>query len=175
MAFEYPNVLNDANVYVDGKTWLGKAEVTLPEVSHKVVDMQVMGVAGGMEVPLIGHIDKLKGTIKFKSIDKEALKVLFDSSYSPLLDIRAAIQKYNVTTGKMGYIPVKATIKGFFYKTKLLGFKQGSDETSDVEFEAHYFKLEVDGEEILEIDKFNYIYRVNGKDLLAEVRAALGM
>jgi len=172
---EYPNVLNDANVYVDGANWLGKADITIPEISHKVVDMQVMGVAGGMEVPLIGHIDKLKGTIKFKSVDKEALKVLFDSSYSPLLDIRAAMQKYNTQTGKIGYFPIKVSIKGFFNKVKLLTFKQGSDETSDIEYEANYLKIEIDGEEILEIDKFNYIYRVAGKDLLAEVRETLGV
>ncbi|HOP33230.1 MAG TPA: phage major tail tube protein [Candidatus Hydrothermia bacterium] len=172
---EYPNVLNDANLYVDGANWLGKAEVAIPEIAHKVVDMQVMGVAGGMEVPLVGHIDKLKGTIKFKSVDKEALKVLFDSSYSPLLDIRAAIQKYNTQTGKIDYFPIKVSIKGFFNKVKLLAFKQGSDETSDIEYEANYLKIEVSGEEILEIDKFSYVYRVAGKDLLAEVREALGI
>lgn len=172
---QYPNILNDANIYVDGKNWLGKAEVTLPEISHKVVDMSVMGVAGGMEVPLVGHIDKLSGSIKFKSVDKEALKVFFNSAYSPLLDIRAAIQKYDTVTGQMTTFPVKVTIRGFFKKVKLLGFKQGSDETSDVDYEAHYLKIEVDGEEILEIDKFNYIYRVAGRDLLAEVRSTLGM
>lgn len=58
---------------------------------------------------------------------------------------------------------------------KLLGFKQGSDETSDVDFEANYLKIEVDGEEIIEIDKFNYIYRVDGTDLLAQVRETLGV
>lgn len=171
---EYPNVLNDANIYIDGKNFLGKAEVTLPEITHKVVEMNVMGVAGGMDVPLVGHIGKLSGTIKFKSVDKEALKILFNSAYAPLLDIRAAVQKYDTTSGKISTFPVKVTIRGFFKKVKLLGFKQGSDETSDVDFEANYMKVEVDGEEIVEIDKFNYIYRVAGTDLLAQVRETLG-
>lgn len=172
---EYPNVLNDANIYVDGANWLGKAEVSIPEIAHKVVEMNVMGVAGGMDVPLVGHIDKLSGSIKFKSVDKEALKVLFDSSYAPILDIRAAVQKYDTVKGTISTFPVKVTIRGFFKKVKLLGFKQGSDETSDMDYEANYLKIEVDGEEILEIDKFNYIYRVNGKDLLAQVRETLGV
>jgi len=172
---EYPNVLNDANIYVDGANWLGKAEVHLPEIGHKVIDMAVMGVAGGMEVPLVGHIDKLHGTIKFKSVDKNAWKTVLNSAYAPLLDIRAAIQKYDTILGLMKTFPVKVTMRAFFKKVKPLTFKQGSDETTDVEYEAHYLKIEIDGEEILEIDKFNYIYRVAGVDLLADVRASLGM
>lgn len=172
---EYPNVLNDANVYVDGANWLGKAEVTLPEITHTVVDMNVMGVAGGMEVPLVGHIDKLSGSIKFKSVDKEGWKVVFNSAYAPILDIRAAMQKYDSTSGNMEMFPIKVTIRGFFKKAKVLTFKQGSDETSDMEYEAHYLKIEVDNEEIVEIDKFSYIYKVNGTDLLAQVREVLGI
>ena len=35
-------------------------------------------------------------------------------------------------------------------------------------------KLEIDGAEKIELDKFNYIYRVEGVDYLAGVRSALG-
>lgn len=38
-----------------------------------------------------------------------------------------------------------------------------------------YFKLVVDGEEVLEIDPMNYIYKVNGQNLLEQTRANLGM
>ena len=174
MAVEYPNVLNDANVYVDGKQWLGAAEVNLPEINHKVLDFNIFGVAGGMEVPLIGHIDKMKLTIKFKSIDKDVFGKLVNSAKAPLLDIRAAVQKYNPVVGQMKFFPVKVIAKGFFYKVKWPAFKQGSDDTADAEFEVHYLKVEVDGKEVLEIDKFNYIYRIEDRDLLAEVRSALG-
>jgi|GEM_PF-144323 len=174
MAVEYPNVLNDANIYVDGKQWLGAAEVTLPEITHKVLDFGIFGVAGGMEVPLIGHIDKMKLTIRFKSIDKDVWVKLVNASKTPLLDIRAAVQKYNPVEGQMKFFSVKAITKGFFYRAKYPTFKQGSDDTADAEFEVHYLKVEIDGTEVLEIDKFNYIYRVEGKDLLAEVRSALG-
>lgn len=171
---KYPNVLNDAAIYVDGKTWLGVAEVNLPDIQHKVTEFKVFGVSGGMDAPLIGHIDKIKIAIKFKSVDKEAWKTIYDSSKSPLLDIRAVVQEYNAATGMMEYFDIKVIAKGFFHKLKPLGFKQGSDETSDAEYEAHYLKIDIGGEEILEIDKFNYIYKVAGDDKLAMVRAGLG-
>jgi hypothetical protein len=43
------------------------------------------------------------------------------------------------------------------------------------EFEVTYLKVSVDGKEIVEIDKYNYICRINGKDYLKEVRQALGL
>ena len=42
------------------------------------------------------------------------------------------------------------------------------------EFEVLYLKLTIDDKERIELDKFNYIYRVEGTDYLAGVRSALG-
>ena len=36
-------------------------------------------------------------------------------------------------------------------------------------------KLSIDGSEILEIDKYNYIHKILGVDYMAEVRRNLGM
>ena len=48
-----------------------------------------------------------------------------------------------------------------------------SSETES-EFEVVYMKIELDGKERIEIDKYNYIYKVDGVDYLAGVRANLG-
>ncbi len=170
-----PNIINDANVYVDGANWLGKASIEIPEVAHKVVESRMFGQAGGMEVPLKGHIDKLDGKMKFKAMTAEAAAVLYNAARSPLLDVRAAVQNYNQQSGAMEVYPIKITMQGFFKKVKLTELKQGADGEHEAEYAAHYFKLEIDGKEILEIDKFNYIYKVGGVDVLADVRAALGM
>jgi P2 family phage contractile tail tube protein len=171
---EYPNVLNDANIYVDGADWLGKAEVSLPEIAQKVIEYSAFGVSGNVELPVSGHVDKMEGSIKFKSMTKDAANVLYDPSYAPLLDARAAIQKYDASSGEMKTYPIKVTMRAFFKKGKLTDFKQASDTDSEADYAAHYFKLEIDGEEILEIDQFNYIYRVNGKDILADIKSTIG-
>ena len=44
----------------------------------------------------------------------------------------------------------------------------------ETEFNIVYFKEIYDGKEILEIDIFNYIYRVNGKDVLSNVKKLIG-
>ena len=40
--------------------------------------------------------------------------------------------------------------------------------------EVVYFKEEFDGKETIEVDKYNLVYRINGEDQLADVRAAIG-
>ncbi len=171
---EIPNVINDANIYVDGANWLGKADVEIPTVKQKMQGYQAFGVAGELEVPVVGHVDKLEGTVKFKSMTADAAKVLYNPRYAPLLDARGSVQKYDPSTGQMRQFPCKFTMRAFFSELKAPEFKQGSDSGGEAKFSAHYMKLEIDGEEVFEIDQFNYIYKVNGEDVLAEVRENLG-
>jgi P2 family phage contractile tail tube protein len=171
---EIPNIINDANIYVDGANWLGKAEVELPPVKHKTQGYQAFGVAGEIDIPVVGHVDKLEGTIKFKSMTKDAAKALYNPKMAPLLDARGSVQKYDPATGEMKQFPCKFTFRAFFTELKAPEFKQGADSGGEAKFAAHYMKLEIDGEEVLEIDQFNYIYKVNGVDVLAEVRQHLG-
>ena len=43
------------------------------------------------------------------------------------------------------------------------------------EHEIYYMKVDIDGKELLELDKYNFIFSVNGTDYLAETRRNLGM
>ncbi|MGL4901812.1 MAG: phage major tail tube protein, partial [Cetobacterium sp.] len=42
------------------------------------------------------------------------------------------------------------------------------------EFTCEYLKVDIGGKTTVEIDKLNMVFMVDGKDYLAEVRAALG-
>ena len=46
---------------------------------------------------------------------------------------------------------------------------------TQIEFELPYYKLELDGKLQAEIDKYNYICKINGVDYLASVRSDLGV
>ena len=54
-------------------------------------------------------------------------------------------------------------------------FKAKEDTELENTFTVNYYKLEIDGEEIVEIDVMNNIYKVGGEDLLAERRQNLGL
>jgi len=42
-------------------------------------------------------------------------------------------------------------------------------------FEVDYIKISIDGKERVELDKYNYICKVDGVDYLSAVREALGL
>ena len=44
---------------------------------------------------------------------------------------------------------------------------------SEVTIELTYLLVEVDGEEVLCIDKLNHVYRIDGEDQLAEINALI--
>jgi P2 family phage contractile tail tube protein len=51
----------------------------------------------------------------------------------------------------------------------------GATSDSSTELECSYLKLTLDGRDRIELDKFNFIYKVDDVDYLALVRANLGM
>jgi hypothetical protein len=42
---------------------------------------------------------------------------------------------------------------------------------SKVTLELFYYLIEVDGKVMLEYDKLNSVYKINGKDMLAKIKA----
>ena len=53
-------------------------------------------------------------------------------------------------------------------------FEKASETESESTLNLDYIKIWVDGNEILECDKLNYIFRVNGEDYMAGTRTAVG-
>ena len=48
--------------------------------------------------------------------------------------------------------------------------KQGEQMDATVTVEVIYLMIEIDGKNKIEIDKLNFVYKVNGKDILEKVR-----
>ncbi|MBI4691697.1 MAG: phage major tail tube protein [Nitrospirae bacterium] len=92
-----PNILNDANVYVDGANWLGKAEVKLPDIKSKMQGYRAFGFAGETDMPVMGHVDKLDGSIKFKVFVKEAASILFNPDRQVQLQLQDQWRGYTRT------------------------------------------------------------------------------
>ena len=53
-------------------------------------------------------------------------------------------------------------------------FERASETESESTLNLDYIKIEVGGKEILEYDKFNFFFTVNGVDYLAGTRTAIG-
>ena len=165
-----PQVINVFNVYRDGDRQIGiAAEVTLPEIAYKTVTIEGAGVPGSYDEAVIGNFDSIKQTIPFNNLDTS----LIDFS-NPMevqnITMRASQQITDRTTGQTTYRGIRVVEKGKCVSFNPGKIKQADKMDATVTIECMYLLIEVDGQKLTEIDKWNGIYIVNGKDLMEKAR-----
>ncbi|MGL4866228.1 MAG: phage major tail tube protein [Cetobacterium sp.] len=168
-----PGVVNNVIVRANGdKKLLGIASLALPEVVQKTETISVMGMLGEVEIPLVGHLENMTATIKFSNISSE-LEVFFESGVDIVAS--ASLQELDQQTSLPTTTPLEAVIKGMPKSVKLGDLAAAAKAESDIELIVTYFKLSIGGKEIVEADKTNFIFNINGKDMLKNIRSDLKM
>lgn len=164
-------VLN-ANVYIDGSLdLLGKAkQITLPEVTMTVEAHKALGMLGSIEYPV--GLEPLVMRISWHGWYPEALQ-----SANPFASHKLQIRATHQTFGAGGLEqtqPLVVLVTASWKKQPLGTFAPGAHADTEDELSVTYLKVTLGGAELLEIDVHNNVYRVNGEDVLAEYREAMG-
>lgn len=163
-------ILN-ANVYLDDVNFVGRAlEVEITKVSIKTTEHQTLAMVGPLE--LFQGIEKLEGKIKWAAFNADVLSRLSPVRASKLT-IRVAQQEYK-DSSVIATKQVRAMMVGRI-KEQAAGTLKAGEGDVETTFAVDYFKKVVDGKDVLEIDIPNYIYRIDGEDIYADVRTALGI
>lgn len=168
-----PEKLINFKCYNDANDLIGVTDIDLPSIEYMTETVKGAGVAGEIDSPTMGHFSNLETKLTWRTIEKSLLKLAGNKAH--MLDLRGAQQKYDPVTGEYKVVPVKILIKGATTNTELGKFEQGATVGSTTTISTHYLKVLVDGETLIEIDKYNYIANVGGTDWLTEVRKALGL
>lgn len=170
MGFPIEKILN-ANIYLDDVNFVGRAmEVDIVKVTIKTTDHETLGMVGPLE--LFQGIEKLEARIKWHAYNRDMLQKM-NPMKAVKLTARVAQQEYqesSVVATKQVRAFMVGRVKGLSPDTTKAG--EGAMETT---FAIDSYKLTVDGVDVCEIDIPNYIYRVNGEDIYADVREALGL
>lgn len=165
-----PEKLTGFNLYNSGDKLLGNtAEVEAPDMDAITTTLSGAGIAGEIESPNIGQFGSMTMTISFRTVSKESTKLNEPGRHDIVL--RGNQQVHDRTTGTKRNRKLKISAGGEAksYKTGTFNTTGGVTDTQVV-LEVEHFKIEEGGEELLELDKRNYIYAVNGKDYLEEPR-----
>lgn len=167
------NKLTNANVYFDGQSWLGRVmEVNLPEVSVKQVEHSALGMFGTMQTPT--GLEPMELTMNFSSVDEVVFRKCSNAFTAWSMQVRSSRERYDAT----GRIAQDSYVAYFRVKPSNIAgqnFKQHDNVEAEQKFTVDYYKLEINGGTIYEIDVVNNIYVVDGVDLLATYRANLGI
>ncbi len=164
-----PKTLKNFNLYIDGRGYAGRVEeINLPKLTIKTEEYR----AGGMDTPI--DIDmgmqKLECSITLSEYDDEVLKLFGVHDNKPTVNFRGAMED---ESGKV--TPVLITLNGKWRELDFGNWRSGDKATLKVEVVAHYYRLEIDGKELIEIDIENMTRKINGEDQLKPLRDALGI
>ena len=160
-------------VFVNGNRSLGTATVDLPELNYVTNEISGAGVAGKFDSPTLGHTENMEVTLHWRNIFETPIQLLDQDAV--MLTLRAAVQSYDAGTGLTRIIPVRADVRALAAGSELGKLEPGEQSETTNKFNLDYIKIEIDNKTIVEHDKFNFKHVINGKDILAKVRSALGI
>ncbi len=159
-------------VYEDSVERIGISEVTLPEISNIVQEIEGAGIGGKYEAVILGSFESMSLTLNFRTVTKNAVSLCEPRVHN--IDLRATQQRRDTANNTVQLVSLKHVLSVFPKKTSLGKVATASTSDASGEYSVSYFATYLEGKKVLEIDPLNYIFFVNGKDYLAEVRRALG-
>jgi P2 family phage contractile tail tube protein len=168
-----PALLTNAKIYRDGADQLGVGTVELPNFEFMTESIAGLGIGGEMDMPVVGHFKSMTVKITWNTVNDNTVSLLKPQAHH--LDVRGSIQEYDAGAGNFIHKPVKVVTRAIPKTSGIGKFEPGKKMDPETEMEVSYLKLWIGGQERVEVDKFNLIFRVNGVDSLAAVRTNLGM
>ncbi|MFV0411130.1 MAG: phage major tail tube protein [Paracoccus sp. (in: a-proteobacteria)] len=166
-----PQKLKNFNLFNDGQNYLGKVtEITLPKLTAKMEEYR----AGGMDAPIDVDLgmEKLSMEWTIGGFEAQVLKQFGTLSHNGVgLRFAGALQSEDLETVNA----IEVTVRGRHSEIDFGTAKPGDDTAKKVTTSISYYKLVMDGETLVEIDIPNMVKNISGKDLLTDVRMALGL
>jgi hypothetical protein len=164
-----PEKVVNYNVYNENEKLVGvSGEVTLPNLEAMAETIGGAGIAGEIESPTPGHFGSLSIEIPFRVIHDQSFTILQPRGQT--LYLRASQQSYDVSGGKIEHKGLKVTLKVIPKGIDLGTIGVGKMTETKNTLEVLYIKIELGNKVLLEVDKLNFVYVVNGFDVLAEIR-----
>lgn len=164
------HILANLNAFVAGKGYLGRVtEFTPPKLAPIVRDYKAGGMGAEVAIPM-GAVEKLECSFTLTGHDPDIFRQ-FAVVPGRLVQLRftGALVDYDGTTR-----PIEITMRA------VLSFEPDAwkpNEASDLKVSAmcHYYKLDVEGRTLHEIDPVNMVAIIDGQDQLQAMRQALGV
>ena len=159
--------------YDSGERMLGLTTIDLPELELEQTDTKGAGILGTVSWPVRGNFSNFTTTFHWLTLTETGAKFL-NQKQGYLISLRGAQEGYDAGNGERKVIPVRVDLRCHTTKLSLGKFEPGSQTETELEVMLDYVAITINGQKVLEIDKFNSRFVVNGEDVLEDVRAALG-
>lgn len=168
-----PRKLKHLNVFLNGLDYHGVAEsVTLPKITRKFEAWRGAGMNGSVQIDMGLDDGALTLNWTLGGYDAAPYKLMG----SPVIDavmVRFAGSLQRDDTDEVSAIEV--VVRGRNKEIDAGDSKEGDNTSLKITTECTYYKLTMDGEDLIEIDVPNMIEKVGGVDNMAAHRKAIGL
>lgn len=165
-----PQVLYNTNLFVDGINFTGDVpSLGLPKLTVKTDEYRGGGMAGPIEMDV--GLEKMEATFTTNGVRREAMK------FFGLADQTAfnGVYRGSFKAQKGQTTAVVATLRGMLKELDPGDWKPGDKAEFKYSIAVNYYKLEIAGRLIYEIDMVAAIRVIDGVDQLASMRSDLGL
>lgn len=166
-----PSKLKNFNLFNNGNNYLGKvSEITLPKLTRKVEEWRAGGMDTGVEIDMGGELLIIEWTAgglmqdalsQFGAVTADANPLRFAGAYQRDDD--------------GGVDAVEVIVRGRHKEIDMGTAKPGDTTAHKFTTTCSYYRLDINGTTVIEIDALAMVFNVNGVDRLAEQRRALGV
>lgn len=171
MGFKIPTVLNNFNSYGSGHKYVGvSSEVTLPNFEYLTETIDGAGIAGEIEEAIEGAFGSLETETTFQNISQEYFDFITETGQ---ITYRGSMQVLNTATQTNDYESIVVVTKGKVKSFDLGSLKKGGKGEPKAVREITYIKITIGGSAVLELDKYNMVWKLNGVDKLQKVRSQI--
>lgn len=166
-----PEVINDFNAYdADSDRLMGVTDqVTLAPVKLMTASISGAGISGTYTTPIIGHTQEMEQQIPFRIL-YNGLVDFMDHTKVCGITLRGGLQVTETETGITRLANIRYTVRGKVTEVNPGSMQVGNPMQASLTMQVTYMLLEVDNEKLMEIDKLNSVFVVNGTDIMAELR-----
>lgn len=166
-----PKKLKNFALFGDGESWVGEIpSATLPTITKKMEEYRAGGMHGPVEVDL-GH-EKLELGIKAGGLKTQLIAMLGSQTVGANV-FRFAGAYQDDATGLVSAVEVIA--RGRLREWNPNEAQAGENNDHDFTVSLSYYKVTVDGADLLEIDVPGMVFKVGGSDVYSAIRMAIGM
>ncbi|MCD8024750.1 MAG: phage major tail tube protein [Candidatus Gastranaerophilales bacterium] len=163
--------LTKATIYLGTNLFGIVSSITCPEINMETSEYKHGLGAYNINV---GY-QAMTASVTIKGFEKKLLDEIANPFETHVFTVYGSLDTYT-NAGYQSSKQAKITMRGNVSKMPLLGeLKQQENTELTFEFNISYIQFTVDGDEVKTVDNANLIYRVNGKDILSEIKANLAL
>lgn len=162
-----PRTIRNYNAFVDGISYFGlSSEAKLPQPKIMTEAHRGAGMDGSVGIDM--GTEALSAEVTFAEHRPELIGHLGSQTRLVLRPAQVAADGASTDT-------IIATIGGLVTETSSGDLKPGANAPLKLVWDVRYYRLEMNGVELIEIDKVAGIRRIRGVDQLAAIRRAMGV